>query len=221
MKFASCLVVACVILGCSRDSPVDFSPPHGWNATPPRAQVAGLIPLFVGQREEKDGTVSTMSVAHAPTAKHRNGARDLIGAYLDSFWRVDTNLFIGQELQVLRLSGHTVLYDRAPSIGSHPEMGSTHTYFLMTEDGVYTVIYRTLSERPFDITQFLQTSLHIKCNDAAFADETAQYWIAALTKVRADLLTNAPQSQTDQAAPPNRRPVAPEPNRAFPGGGGR
>ncbi len=93
----------------------------------PNLQVAGLTPLFVGQRDEGDGTVGTMSVAHAPTAKQRNGARDLIGASLDSLWRADTNLFMGQKLESLKLSGHTVLYDMAPSVKSAPSMGNTHT----------------------------------------------------------------------------------------------
>ena len=207
MKCVSCLFLACLILGCSRQLPVDFTPPTGWSRTSPNVQVAGLTPLFVGQREESDGTVSTMSVAHAPTAKQRNGARDLIGACLDSFWRVDTNLFNGQKLEALRLSGHTVLYDRAPSVESAPSMGSTHTYFLMTEDGVYAVVYRTLSDRRFDVSQLLENSLRIRCKDAAFADELAQYWIDALARVQSGVRTNAPHSQIEQAAPPNGGPA--------------
>jgi hypothetical protein len=184
MKYASWLFIACLMFGCSRQLPVDFTPPTGWSPMSPNVQVAGLTPLFVGRREEGDGTVSTMSVAHAPSAKQRIGARDLIGAYLDSFWRVDTNLFMEQKLEALKLSGHTVLYDRAPSVKSAPSMGSTHTYFFMTEDGVYAVVYRTLSDRRFDISQLLENSLRLKCKDAAFAHELAQYWIDALARVQ-------------------------------------
>ena len=77
--------------GRSRQSPVDFTPPPGWTPLSQSAEVAGLTVLFVGQRDESDGTVSRMSIAHAPTAKQRNEARDFIGAYLDNFWRADTN----------------------------------------------------------------------------------------------------------------------------------
>lgn len=197
MKFRSYLLIACLITGCSRQPLVDFTPPSSWVPMPPNAKVAGLTAIFVGQREEGDGAVSTISVSLAPKVTKRSGARDVIGAYLDGFWRADTNVFMGQELEALKLAGHTVHYDRAPAARSAPALGSTHTYFVMTEGGVYTVVYRTLSDNPFDIGQLLEDSLRIEHKDASYADEMAQYWIEAMARVRSGLRTNVSPSEIE------------------------
>ena len=184
-------MTVCLISGCGRQSSEDFTPPAGWTPLPPKVAAPGLTALFVGQLDEGDGFVSAISVACATTATQRNKARDFIGAYLDSFWRVDTNLFMGQKLEALRILGHTVLYDNAASSKSAPAMGTTHTYFIMTEAGVYVVTYRTLSQKSFNISQLLEKSLHIKSRDAPYAEEMARYWIDALARVQWGFRTNA------------------------------
>jgi hypothetical protein len=177
----ACLLVTLQLSGQT----YNFTPPTGYAPFNLPKQPRGC--LFSGQKTNSAGVWESLMVFHANEAKERSGARDLIGAYIDRFWKADRAAFMRQNLSTVEIASHTLLVQTIPPAPSGPK-SSGETSFVMTEDGVFLVFRTARDESSFDIKGFLNSSLRITSKDATFSKELANYWIKALsdaqTKIR-------------------------------------
>jgi hypothetical protein len=205
------LLIAFHALNCFAGEGAKFTAPEGWFKTVFAIKKDGIDVLFTGRRTNEDGTVSLLMVSHSPELRERNGVRDYIGAYLDSFWNRDPQMFMAQTLTNCEVGGRQVFHIEMPGSKLRPKRENMHTYILMTEAGIYTVVYATAGEVEFELEGFLKKCLPIAAKEASFAKELSEYWIIALPKAKAQLRAKHPESRPEQRQGTNRLPSANQP----------
>jgi hypothetical protein len=187
LKYIPMLGIA-LLAGCSASGPgALIIPPPGWEKETIQAPTKGIEVLFAAKRTEAQAGTRHLIVLHAPEMTARQGVRGTIGAYLDAFWKKDPQLFLAIKLQGLEIEGRNSF--RLQLSGDDlnpPHAGNLHTYFFMTEAGLYQVTYTTEGKPDFDLQAFLKDSFQLRAKESNFAQDLIAEYIKEFPTIQAE-----------------------------------